>query len=67
MERERVLGAIAQRIRESLNLNEIFHTTAAEIQSILAVERVIIGRFLPQGQLSIIAEAVQELAQSLLV
>ncbi len=66
MERERVLGAIAQRIRESLNLNEILHTTAAEIQSILAVERVIIGRFLPQGQLSIIAEAVQEPTQALL-
>lgn len=44
-ERERLLGAIAQRIRQSLNLEETLNTTVAEVRQLLQADRVIIFRF----------------------
>ncbi len=38
-ERDRLLGAIAARIRESLDLDEILETAVAEVRSFLQVER----------------------------
>jgi PAS domain S-box-containing protein len=57
-QRERLLGAIAQRIRQSLNLEEILNTTVAEVQQFLAADRVLIYRLWPNGTGSAVTEAV---------
>ncbi|WP_019499037.1 PAS domain S-box protein [Pseudanabaena sp. PCC 6802] len=43
LERDRLLGEIALRIRRSLNLDQILHTTVNEIRQLLQADRVIIG------------------------
>ncbi len=45
--RERLLGAIAQNIRQSLNLPDILKTTVTEVRQLLQVDRVIIYQFEP--------------------
>ena len=57
-ERERLLGAIAQRIRESLELGEILSATVEAVQQLLAADRVLVYRLLPNGSGSVIAEAL---------
>ncbi|MDX2097685.1 MAG: cache domain-containing protein [Leptolyngbyaceae cyanobacterium bins.59] len=42
-ERDRLLAEVATRIRNSLNLNQIFNTTVVEIHQLLQVDRVYIG------------------------
>lgn len=44
-EREKLVGAIGDRIRESLNLKYILNTTATEVRQLLSTDRVIIFRF----------------------
>ncbi len=44
-ERERLVAQIAQRIRQSLNLEEILSTTVSEVRQFLQTERVFIYRF----------------------
>ena len=44
-ERERLVSAIAQRIRQSLNLEEILQTTVSEVRHFLDSDRVLIYRF----------------------
>ena len=44
-ERERLIGLIAQRIRQSLNLEAILNTTVAEVRQFLQADRVLIYRF----------------------
>ncbi|PSN20381.1 hypothetical protein C7271_02555, partial [filamentous cyanobacterium CCP5] len=44
-QRERLMGEIAQRIRQSLNLDDILQTTVQEVRQFLAVDRVFIYRF----------------------
>jgi signal transduction histidine kinase/FixJ family two-component response regulator len=44
-ERDRLLGAIALRIRRSLDLNEILNTTVAEVRQFLQADRVLVFRF----------------------
>ncbi len=58
LERERLTIAIAQRIRESLDLEAILNTTVAEVQQLLAADRVLVYRVWPNGTGSAIAEAV---------
>ncbi|MGE5657079.1 MAG: PAS domain S-box protein, partial [Actinomycetota bacterium] len=58
VEQEQLMAAIAQRIRESLDLNEILQTTVAEVQQLLGVDRVLVFRVLPDGTGCAIAEAV---------
>jgi PAS domain S-box-containing protein len=43
LERDRLLGEIALRIRRSLNLDQILQTTVTEIRQLLQADRVIIG------------------------
>jgi len=43
--RDRLLGAIALRIRESLDLDEILHRAVAEVRQFLQTDRVLIYRF----------------------
>lgn len=58
IERERLVLEIAQRIRQSLNLEEILSTTVAEVQQFLQVERVFIYRFQPDWSGDVIVESV---------
>ncbi|HAG82541.1 MAG TPA: histidine kinase, partial [Cyanobacteria bacterium UBA12227] len=43
-ERERIVGAIALRIHQSLNLKEILKITVTEVRQFLACDRVLIYR-----------------------
>ncbi|HEY9737602.1 MAG TPA: diguanylate cyclase [Trichocoleus sp.] len=45
--RERLMGEIAQRIRQSLDLDEILSTTVSEVRQFLHVDRVFLYRFEP--------------------
>ncbi|MBW4681311.1 MAG: PAS domain S-box protein [Microcoleus vaginatus WJT46-NPBG5] len=57
-EREKLIGLISQRIRQSLNLNEILNTTAAEVREFLETDRVFIYRFEPDWSGVIVVESV---------
>ena len=59
-ERERLLVAIAQRVRQSLNLDEILNTAVTEVRQLLQTDRVVIYRFEPDWSGFVIVEAVGE-------
>ncbi len=56
--RDRLLGAIASRIRQSLNLDEILRTTVAEVRQFLQADRVIIRRFDANQNAVLVANSV---------
>lgn len=56
--RERLIRAMPKHIYQSLNLNEILNATVTEVREFLQAERVIIHRFLPNGDGSVIVESV---------
>jgi two-component system, cell cycle sensor histidine kinase and response regulator CckA len=58
IERERLIALIAQRIRKSLSLDEILHTTVKEVQQFLQVDRALIYRLSKDGVGTVITEAV---------
>ncbi|MEG4806573.1 PAS domain S-box protein [Microcoleus sp. F8-D3] len=55
---ERLLGSITQRMRSSLNLNEILNVTVEEIHQVLQSDRVLVYRVFPGGTGAAIAESV---------
>ncbi|MDX2240265.1 MAG: GAF domain-containing protein [Leptolyngbyaceae cyanobacterium bins.302] len=57
-DRERLLGVITQHIRQSLDLNEVLHTTVDEVRQFLRIDRVVIYRFSSNWTGNIIAESV---------
>lgn len=57
-ERERLITAVAHRIRESLDLNQILNTTVAEVRQLLQADRVLTYRVNPDGTGSVTNEAV---------
>jgi PAS domain S-box-containing protein len=57
MERERLMIAIAQQMRQSLELSEMLNTTVTEVQKLLRADRVLVYRVLPNLTGSVIAEA----------
>jgi PAS domain S-box-containing protein len=57
-ERERLLSAIAQRMRQSLDLQEILNTTVVELRQLLQIDRVVIYRFEPDWSGYVIVESV---------
>ena len=59
-QRERLIAAIAQRIRKSLNLQEILNTTAAEVRQVLDCDRVVIFRFESDWSGKVVVESVDE-------
>lgn len=59
VEQERLMTAISQHIRESLELEQILNTTVAEVQKFLKTDRVLVYRIWPDGTGSAIAEAVE--------
>ncbi|MEC4893454.1 MAG: MASE1 domain-containing protein [Oscillatoria sp. PMC 1051.18] len=58
LERDRLLAEVSQRIRQSLDLEEIFQTTAAEIRQLLQADRVCIGYACDDENGKIVAESV---------
>jgi PAS domain S-box-containing protein len=56
--REGIVNAISQRIRASLNLQDILNTTVAEVHQLLWTDRVLVYRLLPNGKGKVIAESV---------
>jgi diguanylate cyclase (GGDEF)-like protein/PAS domain S-box-containing protein len=65
-ERERMILAIAQHIRQSLDLEQILNTTVAEVRHFLQTDRVIIYRFNPDWSGVVVTESVAEGWQPLL-
>ncbi|GAB1544721.1 hypothetical protein NUACC21_73970 [Scytonema sp. NUACC21] len=56
--REQVVTKIAQHIRESLNLEEIFKTTVEEVRQFLQTDRVLLFRLEPDGSGTVVMESV---------
>jgi PAS domain S-box-containing protein len=65
-QRERLIGAITQRIRQSLNLEEILERTVAEVRQVLASDRVVIFRFEPDWSGNVVVESVDSSWPSIL-
>ena len=65
-ERERLMGAIANRIRQSLKLEEILKTTADEVREFLQTDRAIVCRFQQDGTRVVAVESVGPKWRSLL-
>ncbi|MBD2519409.1 diguanylate cyclase [Nostoc sp. FACHB-973] len=59
-EQERMVFAIAQHIRQSLDLDKILNTTVAEVRHFLQTDRVIIYRFNPDSSGVVVTESVAE-------
>ncbi len=57
-EREQLMGTVAQRIRQSLNLQDILNTTVEEVRDLLRVDRVVVYQFAPDMSGTIVAESV---------
>ncbi|OLP15868.1 hypothetical protein BST81_23880 [Leptolyngbya sp. 'hensonii'] len=57
-EQQRLIGAIALRIRQSLHLDEILHTTAIEVRQFLQTDRVLVYQFHADMSGSVVAESV---------
>ena len=57
-ERERLVSAIALRVRQSLDLEEILNTTVTEVRQFLQTDRVLIYRFNPEWSGMVAVESV---------
>lgn len=58
-ERERAVSAISQRIRQSLDLDQILRTTVGEVRQFLAADRVVLGCLQPPSHIQIVSESTQ--------
>jgi two-component system, cell cycle sensor histidine kinase and response regulator CckA len=58
IERERLISAIAQRIRQSLRLADILQTTVTEVRQWLHTDRVLVFRFAPDWSGTVLNESV---------
>ncbi|MFM2061747.1 MAG: hypothetical protein RLZZ507_1417 [Cyanobacteriota bacterium] len=57
-EREQLMRTVSQRIRQSLNLQDILNATVKEVQDLLQVDRVVVYQFASDMSGKIMAEAV---------
>lgn len=57
-QQEKTFSAIAQKIRQSLNLQDILKTTVEEIQKLLQVDRVLIYSLDSEPKLTVLVESV---------
>lgn len=57
-ERERLMIAIAQDVRRSLNLKQVLNTTVAEVRDFLQTDRVLILQFNAKGSATVLVESV---------
>ncbi|MCA1991267.1 MAG: PAS domain S-box protein, partial [Coleofasciculus sp. S288] len=58
--REQLLAGMNQRIRQSLNLDDVLNTAVAEVRQFLACDRTLIYRFNPDWSGTIVVESVGE-------
>ncbi|MBX9257266.1 PAS domain S-box protein [Desmonostoc muscorum CCALA 125] len=58
-EREQLMRTVAQRIRQSLNLQDILNATVQEVRDLLKVERVVVYQFDREMIGTIMAESVE--------
>lgn len=65
-EREKLIAAIVQRIRQFLDLDKILTTTVDEVRAFLQVDRVLIFRFEPTWAGTVLVESVGEPWQAIL-
>jgi signal transduction histidine kinase/DNA-binding response OmpR family regulator len=65
-EQRQLVTAIAQRIRQSLDLDTILNTTVAEIRQLLQVDRVLIYRFEPDWSGVVVVESVASREHSII-
>jgi len=65
-ERERLMGAIAQRIRNSLDLEETLNTTVSEVRQFLKADRVVLFAMEGVNKGHITAESVDAIWQSMM-
>ncbi|MEH1868419.1 MAG: EAL domain-containing protein [Nostoc sp.] len=65
-ESERIVAAVTQRIRQSLELDEILQTTAAEVRQLFEVDRVIIYQFEADWSGLVAVESLAEECMSIL-
>jgi signal transduction histidine kinase len=66
LERERLLIRISQRIRQTLNLDEILKITVAEVRDFLQSDRVVIFQFSPDWNGQAVVESVHPGCASIL-
>ncbi|MEG3899323.1 MULTISPECIES: PAS domain S-box protein [unclassified Microcoleus] len=57
-EQERLVSAIAQRVRQSLNLTQTLSTAVQEVRQLLATDRAVIYRFDSEETASVVVESV---------
>jgi methyl-accepting chemotaxis protein PixJ len=60
LEQQQLLGKIAQKICQSLNLSEILNTAVTEVREFLQADRVVIYQFHLDWSGEVVAEAVEE-------
>lgn len=66
LRQQEALGMIANRIRETLNLDDILGIVAAQARAILQCERVIVFQLHPNGSSQIVSESVDQDLPSLI-
>jgi GAF domain-containing protein len=59
-EQDRLIAAIAQRIHQSLDLEDILNSVVAELRQMLQCDRVVVYRYKPDGSGTVIVESVAE-------
>ncbi|MCT7948332.1 diguanylate cyclase [Ancylothrix sp. C2] len=64
--RERILGSMRERIRQSLNLQEILKTTVEEVRKFLQTDRVLIYQFQEDWSGIVVVESVSKKTFSIL-
>ncbi len=57
-EQEKLVAAFSQRLRQSLNLEEILNTTVTQVRQLLENDQVVIYRFSSDGNGLVVAESV---------
>ena len=65
IQQNHLLRTIGQQIRQSLKLEDILATTVEKVRQFLNCDRVIIGQYLPNGQMKIEVESLAINCQSL--
>ncbi|NEP39521.1 MAG: GAF domain-containing protein [Okeania sp. SIO2G4] len=65
-ERSRLMTLIQERIRQSLNLNDILKNTVDEVRKFLKSDRVLIYKFNPDGTSEVLMESIASDLQSVI-
>ncbi|MEH2026407.1 GAF domain-containing protein [Nostoc sp.] len=60
LRREHALGAIIQKIRQSLDINEILATVTQQVKDVMHSDRVIVFRLFADGRSQIVEEALSD-------